>query len=71
MVSFIFWIKFTRVKTPKTNKNYRKSIKFNHSEIIAGLSGLTRTPFNVAHRGLPNEYNENSVSGTLAAMLPA
>lgn len=41
------------------------------SEIIAGLSGLTRTPFNVAHRGLPNEYNENSVSGTLAAMLPA
>lgn len=41
------------------------------SKIIAGLSGLTRTPFNVAHRGLPNEYNENSVSGTLAAMLPA
>ena len=38
------------------------------SEIIAGLSGLTRTPFNVAHRGLPNEYNENSVSGTLAAI---
>lgn len=66
-MSFIFWIKFTRVKTPKTNKNYRKSIKFNLSEIIAGLIGL----FNVAHRGLPNEYNENSVSGTLAAMLPA
>ena len=38
------------------------------SEIITGLSGLTRTPFNVAHRGLPNEYNENSVSGTLAAI---
>ena len=38
------------------------------SEIIAGLSGLTRTPFNVAHRGLPNEHNENSVSGTLAAI---
>lgn len=38
------------------------------SEIIAGLSGLTRMPFNVAHRGLPNEYNENSVSGTLAAI---
>ena len=38
------------------------------SKIIAGLSGLTRTPFNVAHRGLPNEYNENSVSGTLAAI---
>lgn len=38
------------------------------SEIISGLSGLTRTPFNVAHRGLPNEYNENSVSGTLAAV---
>lgn len=37
------------------------------SEIIDRLSGLTRTPFNVAHRGLPNEYNENSVSGTLAA----
>lgn len=37
------------------------------SEIITGLSGITRTPFNVAHRGLPNEYNENSVSGTLAA----
>lgn len=37
------------------------------SEIIARLSGMTRTPFNVAHRGLPNEYNENSVSGTLAA----
>ena len=29
---------------------------------------MTRTPFNVAHRGLPNEYNENSVSGTLAAI---
>lgn len=38
------------------------------SEIIAGLRGLTRTPFNVAHRGLPNEYNENSFSGTLAAI---
>ena len=38
------------------------------SEIISGLSGLTRTPFNVAHRGLPVEYNENSVSGTLAAV---
>lgn len=38
------------------------------SEIIAGLSGLMRTPFNVAHRGLPNEYNENSFSGTLAAI---
>ena len=38
------------------------------SDIIAGLSGLTRLPFNVAHRGLPNEYNENSVSGTLAAI---
>lgn len=43
----------------------RNAKKF--SEIIAGLDGLTRTPFNVAHRGLPNEYNENSVSGTLAA----
>ena len=43
----------------------RNAKKF--SEIIAGLSGMTRTPFNVAHRGLPNEYNENSVSGTLAA----
>ena len=26
--------------------------------------GVSRTPFNVAHRGLPNAYNENSVSGT-------
>ena len=43
----------------------RNAKKF--SEIIDRLSGLTRTPFNVAHRGLPNEYNENSVSGTLAA----
>ena len=30
--------------------------------------GITRTPYNVAHRGLPNLYNENSVSGTLAAI---
>lgn len=37
-------------------------------DIIGSLSGLTRLPFNVAHRGLPNEYNENSVSGTLAAV---
>lgn len=43
----------------------RNAKKF--SEIIDRLSGLTRTPFNVAHRGLPNEYNENFVSGTLAA----
>ena len=38
------------------------------SDIVGGLSGLTRLPFNVAHRGLPNAYNENSVSGTLAAI---
>ena len=31
-------------------------------------NGLTRLPFNVAHRGLPHMYNENSVSGTLAAI---
>ncbi|MBQ3572569.1 MAG: hypothetical protein IJA15_07065 [Clostridia bacterium] len=30
--------------------------------------GYTRTPFNIAHRGLPNEYNENSVSGLRAAI---
>lgn len=30
--------------------------------------GIVRTPYNVAHRGLPNKYNENSVSGTLAAI---
>ena len=30
--------------------------------------GITRTPYNVAHRGLPESYNENSVSGTLAAI---
>lgn len=30
--------------------------------------GLTRLPFNVAHRGLPEMYNENSVSGTIAAV---
>lgn len=36
--------------------------------VIASFEeGLTRLPFNVAHRGLPNMYNENSVSGTLAA----
>lgn len=29
--------------------------------------GLSRMPFNVAHRGLPNECNENSVSGIEAA----
>lgn len=29
---------------------------------------LTRTPFVVAHRGLPNRYNENSVSGAKAAI---
>ena len=38
------------------------------SDIIGSLSGLTRLPFNVAHRGLPNDYNENSVSGSLAAI---
>ena len=37
-------------------------------EVIGSLEGLTRLPFNVAHRGLPNEYNENSVSGTVAAV---
>lgn len=31
-------------------------------------SGLTRLPFNVAHRGIPHMYNENSVSGTRAAV---
>lgn len=31
-------------------------------------NGLTRLPFNVAHRGLPHMYNENSVSGTRAAV---
>ncbi len=30
--------------------------------------GISRTPFNSAHRGLPEKYNENSVSGTLAAV---
>ncbi|MBO5215212.1 MAG: hypothetical protein J6B79_03400 [Clostridia bacterium] len=29
---------------------------------------LTRTPFNVAHRGLPATHNENSCSGLLAAI---
>lgn len=38
------------------------------SDIIGSLSGLSRLPFNVAHRGLPNDYNENSVSGTIAAI---
>ena len=31
-------------------------------------NGLTRLPFNVAHRGLPHMYNENSVSGMRAAV---
>ena len=31
-------------------------------------NGLTRLPFNVAHRGIPHMYNENSVSGTRAAV---
>lgn len=31
-------------------------------------NGITRLPFNVAHRGLPNMYNENSVMGTRAAV---
>ena len=29
---------------------------------------LARAPFNVAHRGMPKICNENSVSGTLAAV---
>lgn len=31
-------------------------------------NSLTRMPFNVAHRGLPKQYNENSVTGTKAAI---
>lgn len=30
--------------------------------------GVTRTPFNVGHRGLPATHHENSVSGTRAAI---
>lgn len=30
--------------------------------------GISRTPYDVAHRGLPESYNENSVSGTVAAV---
>lgn len=32
------------------------------------IMSITRTPFNVAHRGLPSEYNENSVTGVEAAI---
>lgn len=31
-------------------------------------NGLSRMPFNVAHRGLPKAYNENSLSGVKAAI---
>ena len=30
--------------------------------------GYTRTAFNIAHRGMPYEYNENSISGLLGAI---
>lgn len=33
-----------------------------------GAKALTRTPFNVAHRGLPKKYHENSLSGVKAAV---
>ena len=33
-----------------------------------GKTILTRSPYNVAHRGLPKEYNENSLSGVNAAI---
>ncbi len=44
----------------------------NASAVYATLSeytgGVSRTPYNAAHRGLPESHNENSVSGTLAAV---
>lgn len=38
-------------------------------EVMEVYSGsLVRSAFNVAHRGLPDSYNENSLSGTAAAL---
>lgn len=38
-----------------------------YSLIADCTKGALRTPFNVAHRGLPSTHHENSVSGTVAA----
>lgn len=47
------------------NKVYNKleSYKSDDNETI-----LTRSPYNIAHRGLPKSYNENSISGVKAAI---
>ncbi|MBE7088373.1 MAG: glycerophosphodiester phosphodiesterase family protein [Clostridiales bacterium] len=39
-----------------------------YSTLNSYEGGYTRTPFNVAHRGLPKTHNENSISGTIAAI---
>lgn len=45
-------------------KDYQKA----YTTLSEYKKGYTRTPFNVAHRGLPNGYNENSISGMRAAI---
>ncbi|MBR4419540.1 MAG: hypothetical protein IKT32_01545, partial [Clostridia bacterium] len=45
-------------------QDYQKA----YDTLATYTKGLTRTPFNVAHRGIPTAYNENSISGTVAAI---
>lgn len=45
------------------------SDSFSVASALKDLNGITASPFNVAHRGLPNTNHENSVSGTQAAIL--
>lgn len=45
-------------------KDYQKA----YTTLSEYKKGYTRTPFNIAHRGLPNSYNENSISGMRAAI---
>lgn len=38
------------------------------TSVLRGMNGIAASPFNVAHRGLPQKNHENSVSGTQAAI---